>query len=104
MSSFPKSLVNLLQRWRSGGRFGILHNEKRAFGVISYLFLNCKRNILINRFQKFNWNGKEHFSNLKTNILVASVGGLSLFANQDILCEEENDIEEQMEIENRYSA
>ena len=104
MSSFPKSLVNLLQRWRSGGILGILHNEKRAFGVISYLFLNCKRNILINRFQKFNWNGKEHFSNLKTNILVASVGGLSLFANKDILCEEENDIEEQMEIENRYSA
>ena len=104
MSSFPKYLVNILQRWSSGGRFGIFHTEKRAFGAISYLFLNGKRNILINRFQKFNWKRKEHFPNLKTNFLVASVGGLSLFANKDILCEEENDIEEQMEIENRYSA
>ena len=104
MSSFAKSLVNLLQRWRSGGRFGIVHTDKRAFAALSYLFLHGKRNILINRYQKFNWKRKEYFPNLKANFLVTSVGGLGLLANKDILCEEENDIEEQMEIENRYHA
>ena len=103
MAILPKSIQNLVNIWSYNGK--LFHRwfyiDGRSVGAFPYLYLKGRNNISIYRLQNFQWKRNERFKTLNVKILAASAGGLAVFVNHNNT-EEDPDIEEKMEIENRY--
>ena len=106
MATISKSLQNAFKTFCKGRKMcnDSIHNmDKKYIWQILYMYPDkCNQKSLF-RAQQFHWRNGERFRNGNIKLLAATFSGITIFTKKQLISEEEDhDVEERMEVENRY--